>query len=140
MTLAPQKKAVLASAPKPDFLASEHGTTEMGGITIDAAGVTAGADARKVVYAGTAMRRNAGDNKYRPFTNVTDDALALEGRIGLLLRDQDVTDGDALAAILTHGQVFETLTRTGADGAGAAPNAAFKTAAKDITFRPNPGS
>ena len=72
------------------------------GIKVSDSGISAGADGRKIVKAGTPM---AGSLEARgtAFTK------ASEGVVGVLLHDVDVTDNDANATLLIWG--FVNLSR-----------------------------
>lgn len=92
---------------RPEILASDHFTTQS--CTVTTAMGTA-VDGRTIVKGGTVFPVN--------------DATA----VGIILTDVDVTDGDAPAAYIDHGSVYENrLPVTIA--------AAAKTALKNIFFR-----
>lgn len=77
--------------------------------TVSATGVTADADGRKIVKAGTVLPAN--------------DATAE----GVLFYDVDVTHGDAAGALLIHGFVDSTKL-------DVQPSAEAKAALKQVTF------
>ena len=79
------KSSTTAFSVRPEFLASDHFTTQSCTVT-NAMGTTV--DGRKIVKAGTVFPAN--------------DATAL----GLIVSDVDVTDGDAPAAYIDHGLVY----------------------------------
>lgn len=76
---------------------------------VESTGVTAGADGRKVVKAGTILPKN--------------DATAK----GILLTDVDVTEGPQPGALVVEGYVLEARLPV-------APDATAKTALKEIKF------
>lgn len=91
-------------------------------ITVDDTGITANADGKKIVPAGTIMGGGV-------FTSETVKATAVNGAgsEGVLFNDVDVTYGPASGALLIHG--FVDL-----DKLPVAPSAEAITALKQITF------
>ena len=79
------RSSTKAFSVRPEFLASDHYTTQSCTVT-NAMGTNV--DGRKIVKAGTVFPAN--------------DATAL----GLIVSDVDVTDGDAPAAYIDHGLVY----------------------------------
>lgn len=91
-------------------------------VTVDDTGVTAGADGKKIVPAGTIIGGGF-------ITDDTVKATAVNGATseGVLFNDTDVTYGPAPGAAIIHG--FIAL-----DKLPAAPTADAITALKQITF------
>ena len=78
-------KSTTTYAPAPEFLASDHYTSQTCTVTT-AMGTTV--DGRKIVKAGTVFPANNATAK------------------GLIIADVDVTDGPAPAAYIDHGLVY----------------------------------
>lgn len=97
---------VFATAPV-EVLANDHFVAIP--YTVPATGVTAGADGRKIVPAGTILPAN--------------DATA----VGVLLHDTDVTDGDRTDAIVIHGFIKSSALPV-------VPDITAVTALKQISF------
>lgn len=76
---------------------------------ISATGVTAGADGRKVIKAGTPLYIASGKNVYQDRTEkltITEGASDPKNvLVGIARHDIDVTNGDANDAVLTRGYV-----------------------------------
>lgn len=95
-------------------------------VTIDSTTVTADADGRKVVPAGSIIGSNTSGKTIlsdHVKGKVVNDATAE----GILYYDVDVTNGDAPGAILTHGVVYGSALPV-------APAAAALTALKFISL------
>lgn len=95
-------------------------------VTVDNAGITANADGRKIVLAGTIL----GNNILTDQANLAKKAVTTTGvsnAEGILFNDTDVTYGPAQGAMTIHGFVA-------IDKLPVAPTADEKTALKQITF------
>jgi len=86
----------------PEWLMSDHKVHRPGGVTIDSSKVSAGADGRKVVKAGTPIGMNSG-GKWEPYDGDPDAPNVVP--TDLLFNTVDVTDGDEAAGSIIHGVV-----------------------------------
>ena len=80
------------------------------GCIVSAEGVTANADGRKIIKAGTPLTGSltGRDTPFKPVTLTTDDTTGTESSVtGVLLHDADVTYGDSNSPILVFGFVKE---------------------------------
>jgi len=91
-------------------------------VTVDSAGVTANAEGRKIVPAGTIMGGGVLDDQTKLATKIN-----AAGAEGVLFNDTDVTYGPAPGAMVIHG--FIDLNKI-----PEAPVAEAKAALKLITF------
>ena len=94
-------------------------------VTVAAAGVTANADGKKIVPAGTIIGGSSASFLSDPTQLVTEKNSA--NAEGVLLYDVDVTHGDNAGSMVIHG--FIDLTKL-----PAPPNAAAVTALRMIQF------
>lgn len=95
-------------------------------ITVDDTGITANADGKKIVLAGTILGGGvlADESKLAVKATTADDVSDAEG---VLFNDTDVTHGPASGALLIHGFVA-------IDKLPAVPTAEEVAALKQITF------
>lgn len=112
--------------PKGHTILSRAAEWNAATVTINAATVTADADGKKILPAGTLLGSTAapgtmlgGGAKAKPANDATTE--------GLLLNEVDVTHGDTEAALLYMGTV-------GLDRLPEAPSAAAKAALPRVTF------
>jgi hypothetical protein len=106
----------------PEWLDSEHYRFVTGGVTIDAALVTA-VNGRKVVASGAILEKQ-GSGKWGPAAATP----AANAHVALLWERVDVTDGDVSTGALDHARVI--IARL-----PAAPTAGQRTANSQITYR-----
>lgn len=113
-----------------NFLDSEHVRYITGGVTIDKATVTAGADSHKVLKAGSIICEITASGKYGPF-----DAGAADGRqtptLGkcfIMAKTVDVTFQDAQVGAIDMARVLTARLPI-------QPTAAVKTALPLVTWK-----
>ena len=86
--------------------------------TITNDGISANADGRKIVPAGTAVE-SAESGTFRASFDKVKACVTANDAEGILFSDVDVTDGDAVGAVLTRGVVDGSKLESMPTGAGA---------------------
>jgi hypothetical protein len=94
-------------SPSVEFLASQDYTVKRGGITLDAAAVTADANGDKIVKGGTVVYRHPTTGKYGPAieAGATGDNAAAKGFT--FAGDVNLRYGDVVLGMLIRGSVYE---------------------------------
>lgn len=119
------KRSSVTITGGPSFLASEQYTAKRGGITLDAATVTADANGDKIIKAGTFVSRITATGKYGPYATGASDGRQTpsDDTSGYLPEGVNLRDGDVICGVFISCSVLSArVTPT--------PDATIKAACK----------